>query len=267
MKNTKRHLIPMFLVLVGLATLSFTAKNGVTLRLHPQQDKSYTVNSKATIMQMIEVQGQTVNANQTMEIGQSFTVKNVTEEQTEFEAQVESIKLSISNMGMKLEYDSEHPEKTSPMLADQTKEFDKVIKKPATLTYDALGNKISEAEEASMNNLGNAIIKLPEEEISVGSTWKTSTTQSVSEMEMTVEFTYTVTAITKKTVDLSFTGTILKNADNITGTYNGTASINPNTGLVTKSSTKSNVSMTMSQQGMTFPVTMVSNTTVTVAEK
>lgn len=267
MKKTLRNFVPALLVLVALATLSFMAKNGVTLRLHPQTGKSYTINSKATIMQMIEVQGQTVNANQTMEINQSFTVKDVTETQTEFEAQVESVKLSISNMGMKLEYDSEHPEKTSPMLAGQTKEFDKEIKKPAILTYDAMGNRIDENEEPSMNNLGNAIIKLPEEEISVGSTWKNSNTQSVSEIEMTVEYTYTVTAITKKSVDVSFTGTIQSNADGASGTYNGTASINPNTGLVMKSTTKSNISMTMSQQGMTFPVTVVGNTTVVVAEK
>ena len=271
MKNTKKFFTAMLLVLVGLTTLSFMAKEGITLRLHPQQGKSYAVNSKATIMQMIEVQGQTINANQTMEINQGFTVKNVTDEQTDFESQIESMKLSISQGGMKMEYDSEHPEKTNPMLAAQTKEFDKVIKKPAILSYDALGNLITKEdekeEEGAMNRLGSVIPKLPEEEVSVGSTWKDTSTQSVSDMEFTVEYTYTVTAISKKSVDVSFKGTILKNNDNITGTYTGTASINPNTGLIMKSTTKSNASMTMSQQGMTLPVTMVGNTTVTVTEK
>jgi hypothetical protein len=267
MKNTKKLLTPMFLVLIGLATLSFMAKEAITLRLHPEAGKSYTVNSKATSMNMMEVQGQTINMSQTMETNQSFTVKEASDTQSVIESQIESMKLSMSQMGMKFEYDSEHPEKTSPMIADQTKEFEKTIKVPAELTYDAMGNMVSEKEEASMNTLGNVIIKMPEEPISVGSTWTTSNTQSVSDMEMTVEFTYTVTGISKKSVDVSFKGNILKNNDNITGTYNGTASIDPATGILMKSNTKSNVSLTISQQGLTIPTTITGNNTVTVTAK
>ena len=267
MKNTKKFLAPMFLVLIGLATLSFMAKETITLRLHPQAGKSYTINSKITSMNMMEVQGQTINMSQTMETNQSFTVKEATDTQSVIESQIESMKFSMTNMGMKFEYDSDHPEKTHPMLANQTKEFEKSIKKPADFTYDAMGNLTSEKDDASRNTLSNVIIKMPEEPISVGSTWTTSNTQTVSEMEFSVEFTYTVTAISKKSIDVSFKGNILKNNDNITGTYNGTASINPETGLITKSNTKSNVSLTISQQGMTLPTTITGNSTVTVTEK
>ena len=264
MKNTKKLLTPMFLVLIGLATLSFMAKEAITLRLHPEAGKSYTVNSKATSMNMMEVQGQTMSMSQTMETNQSFSIKEVSDTQSVIESQIESMKMSVSQMGMKFEYDSEHPEKTSPMIADQTKEFEKNIKVPAELTYDAMGNMVSEKEEVSMNTLGNVIIKMPEEPISVGSTWTTSNTQSVSNMEMTVEFTYTVTAISKKSVDVSFKGNILKNNDNITGTYNGTASIDPQTGLTMNSTTKTNISMTVNEQGMSIPITVVGTTTVEV---
>ena len=73
---------------------------------------------------------------------------------------------------------------------------------------------------------------------------------------------YTVTAISKKSVDISFTG----NADSsdITGTYNGTASINPQTGMITSSTTKSTVSMTVSEQGISMPITVTSTSTVEV---
>lgn len=267
MKNMKKLLTPMFLVLIGLATLSFMAKESITLRLHPEVGKSYTINSKASSMNMMEVQGQTISMSQTMETNQSFTIKEVSDTQSVIESQIESLKLSMSQMGMKFEYDSEHPEKTSPMIADQTKEFEKTIKVPAELTYDVMGNMVSEKDEASMNTLGNVIIKMPEEPISVGSTWTTSNTQSVSDMEMTVEFTYTVTAISKKGVEVSFKGNILKNDDNITGTYNGTASIDPTTGILMKSNTKSNVSMTISQQGLTIPTTISGNSNVVVTEK
>ena len=267
MKKNFRRFAPVALVLIGLATLSFMAKETITLRLHPQQGKSYTINSKATSMSLMEVQGQTMNMSQTMETNQSFTIKEATDTQSVIESQIESMKMSISQMGMKFEYDSEHPEKTSPMIADQTKELEKTIKKPVDLTYDAMGNMISEKDEEDMNTLGNVIIKMPEEPISEGSTWTTSNTQGVSGMEFTVEFTYTVTSISKKSIEVSFTGNILKNNDNITGTYNGTASINPATGIITKSSTKSNISMTISQQGLTIPMTINGNSTVTVAEK
>ena len=267
MKKNFRRFAPVALVLIGLATLSFMAKETITLRLHPQQGKSYTINSKDTSMSLMEVQGQTMNMSQTMETNQSFAIKEATDTQSVIESQIESMKMSISQMGMKFEYDSEHPEKTSPMIADQTKELEKTIKKPVDLTYDAMGNMISEKDEEDMNSLGNVIIKMPEEPISEGSTWTTSNTQGVSGMEFTVEFTYTVTSISKKSIEVSFTGNILKNNDNITGTYNGTASINPATGIITKSSTKSNISMTISQQGLTIPMTINGNSTVTVAEK
>lgn len=252
------------LVLLGLATLSFTAKDGVTLRLHPKKGKTYTITNKATTMNLMEVQGQTINQSQTLESRQTFTVKDVTDAETTMETQVEAIKMSIGQMGMKMEYDSDHPEKTSPMLADQTKEFEKSIKKPATVTYDALGNHISESEELDMSQLGAAILHLPEEELSVGSQWNADKKASVSGMDITSKMTYTVTAITKKSVEVSIKGSIEGNADGIKGTYEGTASIDPQTGLITKSNMKSNMSMTISQQGLSIPVTMVGNTTTTV---
>ena len=49
----KKHLTPMLLVFIGLAMLSFVAKDGVTLRLRPQQDKTYTITTKANMMMMM----------------------------------------------------------------------------------------------------------------------------------------------------------------------------------------------------------------------
>ena len=104
------------------------AKDGITLRLKPQQGKTQTITSKANMMTMMEVQGQSMSMSQTMEIKQSFNATKVTETQSDIETQVEAIKMSISQMGMKLEYDSEHPEKTSPMLAGRVAEMEKYLK-------------------------------------------------------------------------------------------------------------------------------------------
>ena len=257
----KKHLISLLLVFVGLATLSFMAA-GVTLRLQPKQGNNYTITSKVNAMTMIEVQGQTMNMSQSFEIRQSAIAKEVTKEQSNFETQIEVIKMTMSQMGMKLEYDSEHPEKTSPMLAGQTGEFEKSLKKPVTVTYDALGKIVGDDTDLEMNQLSNIIIELPENELTVGSKWNSKKSQSVSNTDFEVNMEYTVTAISKKSVDVSFTGS--SEANDITGTYNGTASIDPQTGIIMSSTTKSNVSMTVNEQGMSMPITVVSTSTVEV---
>ena len=70
MKKTIRRIVPAMLVLVALTTLSFMAKDGVTLRLKPQQGKTYELTTKANMMIMMEVQGQTMNMSQNMETRQ-----------------------------------------------------------------------------------------------------------------------------------------------------------------------------------------------------
>ena len=261
MKKTLKRFAPVALVFVALATLSFMAKESVMLRLRPQQGKAYTLTSKANMMMMMEVQGQTLNQSQSMETRQSFNAKEVKDTQTTFETQIEAIKMSMSNMGMKFEYDSEHPEKTSPMLAGQTKAFDEAIKKPSTVNYDLMG-KVIDSIDLEMSQLGAAIIQLPEKEVSVGSTWTLDKGQSVSGIDVNAKMTYTVTSISKKSVDVSFTGTV--ESTEVTGSYNGTANIDPKTGLITASTTKSNLSMTINEQGMSIPVTIVGTTTVEV---
>ena len=261
MKYTKK-LIPVLLVLIGLTCLSFMVKGGVTLRLRPQKGKTYTATSKVSATTMVEVQGQTMNMNQNIETRQSYVAKEVANEQSVIETKIEAIKMIMSQMGMKLEYDSEHPEKTSPMLAGQTKEMDQSIKKPVTVTYDALGKIVVDSIDLSKNQLGAVIIELPEQDLSVGSKWNVNKFQDVSGAEFNVNMEYTVTAISKKSVDLSFTGEV--ESSEVTGTYNGTASINPQTGLVMTSTTKMNLSMTLNEQGLSLPVTMVGNTTVEV---
>lgn len=258
----KKHLTPILLAFIGLAALSFTTAAGVKLRLNPQQGKTHTITSKATMMTMMEVQGQSINSNQTVETKQSFSTKEVTDEQVVIETQVEAIKMSVSQMGMKLEYDSEHPEKASPMLAGQTKDIEKNLKKSVTVTYDALGKLVGDNTDLEMNQLSNAIIELPEQELTVGSKWNREKNQSVNGTDIKVNMEYTVTDISKKSVEVSFTGNI--DSKEASGTYNGTASINPQTGLITSSTTKINISMTISEQGLSLPVTMVGTTTVEV---
>ena len=260
MKKTIRRIVPAMLVLVALTTLSFMGKDSITLRLKPQQGKTCTVTTKANMMIMMEVQGQTMNMSQNMETRQTFTAKEVSDQQSTLETQIEAIKMTMSQMGMKFEYDSEHPEKTSPMLASQTKEIEERLHKPTDITYDALGKLVG---DSTMSQLG-VIIELPETEITVGSSWTTTTSQETSGVEFSADITYTVKAISKKSIDLTYTGKVNGNVADISGTYEGTASIDPQTGIMTNNSQKQNLSMTVNEQGMSMPMTIVGNTTVEV---
>ncbi len=258
----KKHLIPILLVFIGLAALSFTAAATVKLRIQPKQGKTYTIINKANSMTMMEIQGQTMNMSQNMEIKQTFTPKEVTKKQSVIETQVDAIKMTISQMGMKLEYDSEHPEKTNPMIASQTKEFEESLKKPTTIIYDDLGKIVGDKEELGLNQLGHVIMELPDQDLTVGSKWSQNKEQEVNGTAFTVALEYTVVALSKKGVDLSFTGNI--DSKDVTGSYNGTACIDPKTGLIISSTTKTNISMTVNEQGLSIPLTVVGTTTIEV---
>lgn len=248
---------------VALATMSFTAGKGVTLRLRPSKDKAYVITSKTTQTTAMKIQGQTMRSSQTIEGRQTFTAKEVSANANVFETQIDVITMNISTMGMNMSYDSEHPENTSPMIADQAKSFDDIIKKPSTITYDELGHNTN-SENMEMSQLTNIIIELPEEELKEGSQWNYVKSQKVSDNDVNINMTYTVTGISKKSVELSLTGTI--DTKGITGTYNGTASIDPQTGLIMASTISNSLSMTVSEQGMEIPMTITGTTTISVKE-
>ena len=145
---------------------------------------------------------------------------------------------------------------------EQTKEMEKVLKKPATVTYDALGHLVGDSVTLEMNQLGSVISQLPEQELSVGSKWDFNKVQNVNGTMVSMNMEYTVTNISKKSIELSVNGST--ESKDVTGTHNGTVSIDPKTGLVTSSNIKMNLSMTVNEQGLSIPVTMTGTTTTTL---
>ena len=258
-----KRILSLLLFLIGWSSLPLQAQKEVTVRLQPKAGATYTATIKNTMMNLMEVQGQTMTMTQTMETRSSFTPKTVNDNEVVIEGQNDALKLTISQMGMVLTYDSEHPEKTSPMIADQTDELSSSLKKPYTMSFDALGNRTSDEEDAEMSQLGGVIIQLPNEPLKVGSIWNASKNQEVSGTALNASMTYTVTKISKKGIEIDVKGTI-EGGEEASGTYEGTASIDPETGLITKSSIKQNLSTTISEQGLSIPVTINGTTTVTL---
>lgn len=259
----KKTIISLLLILIGLSSLPLQAQKEVTVRLNPKVGVTYTAKVKNTMMNLMEIQGQSMTMTQSMETTSSYTAKNVSEQEVTIEGQNDALKLSISQMGMALTYDSEHPEKTSPLIADQSEELASNLNKPYTMSFDALGRRISDDEEPDMAQIGSIVVQLPEEPLKAGSTWTTSKKQQVSGTDITASMTYTVTKISKRSIDIEVKGAI-EGGEEANGTFDGTASIDPETGLITKSSIKQNISTTISEQGLTIPVTINGTTTVTL---
>ena len=259
----KKATITLLLILIGLSSLSVKAQKEVTVRLNPKAGVTYNTTIKNTMMNLMEVQGQNMTSTQSIENKCSFKTKSIDKNGITFEGQNDAIKLSISQMGMMLTYDSEHPEKTSPMLAGQVDELADDLKKPYTIMYDVLGHHIESEEDPETSQISSAIIELPEEPLKVGSTWTNTKKQEINGTAINATLNYTVTKISKKSVEVDVNGTVEGSYDT-SGTYEGTASIDVRTGLIIKSTIKQNISMTLSEQGMTIPMTMNGTTTVTV---
>lgn len=94
MKNSLKRIAPVALVLMALAMLSFMAKETVTLRLKPQQGKSYKINTKSSMMISMKVQGQSMTQSQNVEMRQSFTVQSATDAQSVMVTEIEAIRVS-----------------------------------------------------------------------------------------------------------------------------------------------------------------------------
>lgn len=259
----KTSIITLLLLFLGMSSLTVQAQKEVTVKLNPKTDVTYQTNVKLTMINMMEVQGQSMTMSQTMETKSSFSAKEIGENTITFEGQTDAIKLTISQMGMKMTYDSEHPENTSPMLAGQTDELEKDIKKPYTVKYDFLGREIETEEKTEMNQFGSVILPLPDEPLKVGSTWNSKKASSVINAEISATMTYKVTKISKKSVEIDVNG-VIDGGEETSGTYTGTASLDPNTGLILNSTIKHNISLTISEQGLSIPTTINGTTTVTL---
>ena len=258
----KKHLIPLLLVFIGLAALSFTTASGVTLRLKPQKDKTYSITATSYSTARVGEQSFSLSSDQTMTTRQSFTAKDVSANKIVINSQIDAIKATMSMMSMKLEYDSESSEEPHPLIADQAKEYEKNLKKPFSITYNATGKNVNNKKELPMSQLGSVIIPLPKNAVNVGSKWSSENSQEINGMQLKVNMDYNVTEISETSVEVSFSGSV--KAKDTSGTLTGTASIDPETGLVTKSTTRSNISTKLREKGRVTPVNMTATTHIVV---
>ena len=270
MKRNFKIALPILLAFIGFIAMSFTTgDDNVVLRVNVKKGQSYTMKGKINQLMTINAQGMNMSVPQTVEMRQSISFDEIKGDQITTSSSIDAFKLTMTQMGMKLTYDSEHPENNSPMLAGQTDELDKNIGKKFTTIYNNRGELLqSEEITSNFNYQTGVIIPFPEEPIHVGSQWTQDTTMSINNIDMKAVNTYTVSEITKKTVTLTQTTTMKGDsksmAMDMSMSAEGTITISRATGLVTKTTSKTNCSMTIEEQGMKMPMSMTMNAEYTV---
>lgn len=255
----KKHITIILSAIVALTMVSFMANDSVLLRLKPQVGKTMTINMKSSQIMTMNVQGQSMNNSQTIESKMEITATNVTADSIFSVSKMKSMKMTQNAMGMTMVYDTEHPEDANPMLAGAMKSFQNAIDKEIPFVFDPQGNPL---KIPSKNIIPNISASYPIEAVSVGSQWTTDNTQSIAGTEIVMTTTYTVTKITKKETTLSIEG-VIKSKD-ASGSNSGSMVIDNATGLAKSSTVKTNMSLTISEQGLSIPTTATATTTLNI---
>ncbi|MCQ2302091.1 MAG: DUF6263 family protein [Bacteroidales bacterium] len=254
----KKHITIILSAIVALTMVSFMANDSVLLRLKPQVGKTMTINMKSSQIMTMNVQGQSIANSQTIESKTEMTATNVTADSIFCTAKMKSMKMTQSAMGMTMTYDTEHPEDANPMLAGAMKPFQDAIDKELQVVFDPLSKTMKMPSE----NIPNISATYPVEAVSVGSQWTADNTQNIAGTDIVMTATYTVTKITKKETTVNVESVI--KSDIASGTNSGSMVIDNATGLTKTSTIKTNMSLTISEQGLSIPTTVTATTTLNI---
>ena len=254
----KKHITIILSAIVALTMVSFMANDSVLLRLKPQVGKTMTINMKSSQIMTMNVQGQSMNNSQTIESKMEITATNVTADSIFSVSKMKSMKMTQNTMGMTMVYDTEHPEDANPMLAGAMKPFQDAIDKEIPFVFDPQGNPLKMPSE----NIPNISATYPVEAVSVGSQWTANNTQNIAGTDIVMTATYTVTKITKKETTVNVESVI--KSDIASGTNSGSMVIDNATGLTKTSTIKTNMCLTISEQGLSIPTTVTATTTLNI---
>lgn len=253
----KKHITIILSTIIALTFVSFMVNDSVLLRFKPQVGKTMTCKVKTSQIMNMNVQGQSMTNSQNSELKIQMTATKVTNDSVFCTAQMKSMKMTQNAMGMTMTFDTEHPENTSPMLKGAVKTYQDAIDKDIKVVFDPLGNTL----KMPSDKLPSFSAIYPEKAVSVGSQWTSTNSQNIAGADVAVTTTYTVAKITKKETTLNMESVI--KADIANGTNTGTMVIDNATGMAKSSTIKTNMDVTISEQGLSIPTKVTGTTTIT----
>jgi len=299
----KTKLISLLLISTFLFASSLQAKSKVMLRLNLQKGTTYEMTMATNNLIDQEMMGQKMKMDQKMEMGFSYQVLDVLPNKNfQIEYSMLRMNLNMNINGQDVNMDSESTDESNPMnkaLKDLVNIKIKLELTPKGSIENVEGmdqyekklagnQQMAQSMQMFLNkdNFGSFVAQtfnyFPEEEVEIGTKW-TSTFKLPSMMNMETTMNFEVASIEKENLLLNVTSDVnmempieqngMKIDMKMTGTQNGTMSINPKDGWVRESNLIQKFDMNMkmknpqSGEDMEIPMLMNAVTKITVVKK
>ncbi len=285
-----------FLLLLGLFTMAYaaTGQSPHTLKFNQGQELQVTMDIKTSIVQ--QAMGQAIDFLIDAKGVHSFTVTNVTDDNTTLHHKVDRILFSFDGWGQKLKFDSD-------VEKDLNGRFGKPVKELLSKSYDmiidpqgkalvVMPEKIELSKAANGMELVNSLLKevldivqppqkgnnsffgiLPAKEPVQGDTWN----EQVNSETGITQTTYTIDEITDSAIIVAFTGTALsvtkaemmgnETTTRMTIKSTGKIVIDKLTGIIREKTTEALGTGNTESAFGELPLTSKSSITIKVADK
>lgn len=292
----KTQLIATLLISITLLLNSFRADSKILLRLNLEKGTTYEMTMNMTNNIDQEMMGQKMKIDQKTEMGFFFQVVDVLPNKNfQIEYSMSKMKLNMNINGQDVSFDSESSDESNPMnksLKDLVKIKIKMELTPKGIVENIEGldqfakqlagnQQMAQSMQMFMNEknfgsfMGQTFSYFPEEEIEKGSRW-ISTFSLPALMAMETKMNYEVASISKENILLNVTSDVnlnmpieqngMKIEMKMTGTQNGTMTINPTDGWLRESNLiqKFDIQMKMKnpQSGEDMEIPMLMNSIV-----
>jgi len=267
------------LITTARLLLAFSS-NAQTIKLSLAKDQKYEVITISKVNSVASVMGQEMENNTDVSIVEKFEVTDTRPNETDIISTIIKMKLAVQAMGQETNYDSDKKDNSGPGAEEMSKQIGKV----KTMTINGNGKIIKQSKDDGDITAGAmggfAIETLPlllhvfiGKEIKEGASWYDSTTTLPDKITTNIAGNYTIKTIDPfNLVTVEFKGTRTTSgtmeqmgqemAMTSTGKVTSEYVLDINTGLITKSSSSTDGSMTIEGAGMSIPVT-TKNTIIT----
>ena len=280
MKTLKSTLVMGIVALMLAAPGQLLAKKKVNLKYNLHKSDQYVTKSNINQDIQMQAQGRSVDIQAQTAIDVTSAVTELASNSIQLTTTINKMSLTQSVMGRKIHFDSSDPSTyasgSGKLIGDK---LNKLIGKSYTKVMDDLGH----VKSVDMSNISEELnttgklssrdiyVVFPGHAIEVGDSWET-TIHPAKSSNMVIHVKYTLNKLTGKDavigIDAKVSGSKIAGKDiSLNGVVNGEATVDIKTGWTTKINVDQEVKMNAETNGMTIPMTISGNITVTSVKK
>ncbi len=280
MKTLKSTLVMGIVALMIGAPGQLLAKKKVNLKYNLHKNDTYVTKSNINQDIQMQAQGRTVDIQAQTGIDVTTAVSELASNSIELKTTINKMTLTQSVMGRKIHFDSSDPSTyasgSGKLIGDK---LNQLIGKSYTKVMDDLGNvksmDLSHLQEG-LKTTGklssrDIYVVFPGHAVEVGDSWE-ATISPKQNSNMVIHVKYTLNKLSGKEavigIDAKISGSKVAGVDmSLSGVVNGEATVDVKTGWTTKVNVDQEVKMNAQTNGMTIPMTISGNITVTSVKK